>query len=68
MPKRTEDNIRVGSKFESKQGDKFTITEVKDMSNITIVFDGYSSYPTIRSKWLIETGQIKNFYKPSKTV
>jgi hypothetical protein len=65
MPKRTEDNIVVGARFKNNEGDWFTITSIKTLSLITIVFDGYDNHPTVRSKWLIETGQIKNYYKPS---
>ena len=64
MPKRTEDNIKVGARFVSNQGDWCTITDIRNMNNIKIVFDGYENHPTTRSKWLIETGQIKNYYKP----
>ena len=65
MPKRTEDNIEVGARFINKVGDWFSIKSIKNMKNIVIEFDGYEDFPTVRSKWLIETGQVKNYFKPS---
>lgn len=64
MPKRTEDNIEVGARFINKVGDWFSIKSIKNMKSIVIEFDGYEDFPTVRSKWLIETGQVKNYYKP----
>lgn len=63
MPKRTPDNIKVGSRFKNTQGEWFTILTIKNMSNIEIQFDGYNQTQW-RQKWLIETGMIRNCYKP----
>lgn len=65
MPKRTEDNIHVGSRFKNNQGDWFTIIHIINMRNITISFDYDTENTHVKSKYHILAGKVVNKNKPS---
>lgn len=64
MPKRTEDNINVGSRFKNNDGDWYTIKFIENLKRIGVSFDGFSEVLYTR-KWLITKGNVKNHYKPT---